>query len=215
MTNKGNIPVGVNFMINANVLVLNRLWQAVNICSVERAFCLLYQGHARVVTESKGAFATFDFSDWKDFSLDSHGEEFMRTVSFRLTVPRIITLVFYDRLPVREVKFTRKNIYERDGSRCQYCGKKFETKDLTLDHVIPIARGGRTTWDNIVSSCVPCNTRKGGKFPNEVGMNPIRQPRKPRWQTFILVRFGSRIHESWRHFIDISCWNVELGEDEK
>ena len=202
-------------MINTSVLVLNRLWQAVNICSVKRAFCLLYQGHAQVVTETEGAFSTFDFNNWKDFSLDSPGGEFVRTVSFKVKVPRIIVLVFYDRLPVREVRFTRKNIYERDGNRCQYCGKKFETKDLTLDHVIPVTRGGRTTWDNIVSSCVPCNTRKGGRLPNEVDMRPIRQPRKPRWQTFILVRFGSRIHESWRHFIDMSYWNVELGEDEK
>lgn len=202
------------FMLNGNVLVLNRLWQAVNICTAKRAFCLLYQGHARVVTEEGGAFNTFSFEDWKDSSLSSPDGDYLRTVSFKVRIPTIIVLVFYERLPVRDVKFTRRNIYERDRSRCQYCGKKFDTRDLTLDHVIPLARGGKTTWDNVVCSCVPCNTRKGGGALNKAGMKLIRRPRKPRWQTFILVRFGSRMHESWRHFIDVSYWNVELGEEE-
>ncbi len=200
-------------MLNANVLVLNRLWQAVNVCSAKRAFCLLYQGHAHVGTEDGGAFSTVTCEDWKDFSLRSPGGEFVKTVSFSMRVPKVIVLILYERLPVREVKFTRKNIYERDGSRCQYCGKRFETKDLTLDHVVPLARGGKTTWENIVCSCVPCNTLKGGRLLRETGLRLIRPPRKPRWQTFVLIMFGSHMHESWRHFIDVSYWNVELGEE--
>jgi len=202
-------------MLNTNVLVLNRLWQAVNICTVRRAFCLLYEGHAQVVTETGGSFNTFAFEDWKDFSINAPEEESVDTVSFKIKIPRVILLLFYERLPRREVKFTRKNIYERDGNRCQYCGKKFDSKNLNLDHVVPLARGGKTTWDNIVCSCLPCNTRKGGRSLNESGMKLIRKPRKPIWQTFVLIRFRSHMHESWKHFLDVAYWNVELGEEVK
>ena len=200
-------------MVNTNVLVLNRLWQAVNICSAKRAFCLLYQGHAQVVTENAGSFTTFTFDDWKDFSQNAPDEESVRTISFKVKIPHVILLLFYDHLPAREVKFTRKNIYERDGNRCQYCGKKFDTRDLNLDHVVPLARRGKTTWDNVVCSCLPCNTHKGGRLLREAGMKLIRRPRKPRWQRFILVRFSSHMHDSWKHFLDFAYWNVELGEE--
>ena len=166
-----------------------------------------------MVTEDGGSFTTFTFDDWKDFSQNVPDEESVRTVSFKVRIPRVILLLFYDHLPMREVKFTRKNIYERDGSRCQYCGRRFDTKDLNLDHVVPLARGGRTTWDNIVCSCLSCNTRKGGRLLREAGMKLIRRPRKPRWQGFILVKFSSHMHESWKHFLDIAYWNVELGEE--
>ena len=204
---------GVYAMLEANVLVLNNLWQAVNICSAKRAFCLLYQGHARVVTEDGGTFNTFSFDDWKDFSFDARDVESVRTVSFKVRVPRIILLLVYDHLPQREVKFTRRNIYERDGNRCQYCGKKFDTKELNLDHVVPLARGGKTTWENVVCSCMACNTRKGGRLLSKAGMKLICKPRKPRWQAFVLIKFSSNIDESWRHFIDVAYWNVELGEE--
>ena len=200
-------------MISTNVLVLNRLWQAVNICSAKRAFCLLYQGHAQVVMENAGSFNTFSFDDWKDFSKDAPAGESVRTIFFKVRVPHVIVLLFYDRFPSREVKFTRKNIYERDGNRCQYCGKKFDTKNLNLDHVVSVGRGGKTTWDNIVCSCISCNTKKGGRLLGEAGMKLIRYPRKPRWQAFVLVKFKFDMHESWKHFLDVAYWNVELGEE--
>ncbi len=200
-------------MVNTSVLVLNRLWQAVNICSAKRAFCLLYQGHAQVVMENGGSFTTLTFDDWKDFSRDAPDEESVRTISFKVRIPHVILLLFYERLPAREVKFTRRNIYERDGNRCQYCRGKFDTKDLNLDHVVPLRRGGKTTWDNVVCSCLSCNTRKGGRLLREAGMKLFRRPRKPRWQGFILIRFSSHMHESWKHFLDIAYWNVELGEE--
>ena len=103
---------------------------------------------------------------------------------------------------------TRKNI-------CQYCGEKFDTRDLNLDHVIPRQHNGPTTWENIVCSCIPCNSRKSNKTPEQAGMNLIRQPRKPHWHPFMQVRFSLQYHESWRHLLDIAYWNVELGEDLK
>ncbi len=200
-------------MLEANVLVLNRLWQAVNVCSAKKAFSLLYQGHAQVVRKTGGAFETFTFDDWKDFSKDAREEEAVRTISFKIGIPQVIALLFYDRMPSREVKFTRKNIYERDEFKCQYCGQTFDTKGLNLDHIIPLAKSGRNTWDNVVCSCLKCNTTKGGKTLREAGMKLIRIPKKPRWQAFITINFSSIKHESWRHFLDIAYWNVELGEE--
>ena len=200
-------------MLDANVLVLNRLWQAVNVCSARRAFSLLYQGHAQVVMKNGGAFETFTFDDWKDFSGDAQEKESIKTISFKIKIPQVIALLFYDHMPSREVKFTRKNIYERDEFRCQYCGQKSDTRGLNLDHIIPLARNGKNTWDNVVCSCLRCNTIKGGKTLKEAGMKLIRPPKKPRWQAFISVNFSSIKHEAWRHFLDIAYWNVELGEE--
>ncbi|MBV9127592.1 MAG: HNH endonuclease [Verrucomicrobia bacterium] len=203
------------------VLVLNRLWQAVNICSARRAFNLLYQGHAQVVVADddpagggRSSFSTHDFESWRDLSQRVPEPVMIHGVSLRIRVPRIIVLLLFDRLPKKEVKFTRHNIFERDGNTCQYCGRLFERSDLNLDHVLPRERGGLTTWENIVCSCIRCNTRKGNRLPHEAGMALIRKPKRPKWRPFIHLTFGSgHPHdESWKHFVDLAYWNVELSD---
>ncbi len=198
-------------MLERNVLVLNRLWQAVNVCSARRAFGLLCSGQAQVVHTDGEHFLTHDFESWRDFSSREPSEEMVSTVSLRVRIPRVIVLVMFDRLPRKEVKFTRHNIYERDNNTCQYCGKIFDRKDLNLDHVIPRDKGGLTNWENIVCSCIRCNTRKANRLAHEVGMRLIRKPEKPRWQPFLHITFETKPHESWRHFIDLAYWHVELG----
>ena len=195
------------------VLVLNRLWQAINVCTAERALTLLYSGHAQVVCENDGNFNTFSFREWCDFSDQYDGEEVVHTISFRIRIPRMILLLFFDRLPNKEVKFTRHNVFERDKNTCQYCGHKFDRKDLNIDHVVPRHRGGLTTWTNVVCSCVDCNRRKGSRSPEEARMHLIRKPKKPRWRPFVEVQFIKTADHSWRHFLDLAYWNVELGED--
>lgn len=195
------------------VLVLNRLWQAVNVCSVERALALLYMGHAHVVHENAEGFSTFSFWEWCDFSSRHHGDDVVRTISIRIRIPRIILLLFFDRLPNKDVKLTRQNIFARDRNTCQYCGRRFDRKDLNIDHVIPRHRGGHTTWTNVVCSCLECNRRKANRTPEEAGMRLIREPRKPRWRPFLEISFTRTLDHSWRHFLDLAYWNVELGED--
>jgi 5-methylcytosine-specific restriction endonuclease McrA len=195
------------------VLVLNRLWQAVNICTARRALSLLFEGHAQVVLNLGGSFHTFDFSQWHHLSERDPHPESIATVSFRVRVPRVILLAVFDRLPKKEVKFTRHNIFERDQNTCQYCGRIFERKDLNLDHVMPRDRGGPTTWENIVCSCITCNTRKANRTPQEAGIHLIRKPKRPKWRPFVQVNFGVHLHESWKHFVDLAYWNVELGEE--
>ena len=151
--------------------MLNRLWQAVNVCSARRAFTLLYQGHAQVVSsDPQNNFLTHDFDSWRDFSATRAGaeHEMVTTISWKIRVPRVIVLLLFDRLPKKEVKFTRHNVFERDKNTCQYCGHVFDRSELNLDHVLPRDKGGLTTWENVVCSCIPCNTRKGNRLPHQV-----------------------------------------------
>ena len=200
-------------LLNSQVLVLNRLWQAVNICTARRAFALVYAGHAHVVSsDDANNFLTHDFESWRDFSAAAPDHEMVTTISWRIRVPRVIVLLFFDRLPKKEVKFTRHNVFERDKNTCQYCGHAFDRNDLNLDHVVPRDRGGTTTWENVVCSCIACNTRKGNRLPQEAQMSLIRKPKRPKWRPFVHVTFSSQQHESWRHFVDLAYWNVELSD---
>ncbi len=203
----------MNGFLEQQVLVLNRLWQAVNVCSVRRALTLLFQGQAQVVLNAgDGSFQTYNFREWRDISDAEPHPESIHTISFKIRIPRVILLMVFDQLPAKEVKFTRHNIFERDKNTCQYCGRIFERKDLNLDHVVPRDRGGPTTWENIVCSCIPCNTRKGNRTPQEAGLRLIRKPKRPKWRPFLHVQMGVTAHDQWRHFIDLAYWNVELGE---
>src|SRR2546423_996322 len=151
----------VNTVLNSQVWVLNRLWQAVNICSARRAFALVYAGHAQIVSsDDANNFMTHDFESWRDWSANAPDHEVVTTISFKIRIPRVIVLLVFDRLPKKEVKFTRHNVFERDKNTCQYCGELFDRSELNLDHVVPRDRGGTTTRENEVCSCVGCNTRQ-------------------------------------------------------
>jgi len=202
----------VELSLNSQVLVLNRLWQPVNICSARRAIVLLYLGHAQVVdTDESNNFSMHDMDSWSGCSLDAPASEVVWTISLCLKIPRIIVLSMFDRLPKKEVKFTRQNVFERDKYTCQYCNTKFETKHLNLDHVRPRDKGGKTTWENVVCSCVHCNSRKGNKLAQEVNMFPVKEPKAPRWRPFFMTARESATHESWKRFLDLDHRSVELS----
>ena len=206
-----------NSALSSSVLVLNRHYAAVRVISARRAFCLLFKGIAEIVAAEDDAWQSYDFESWREvseyrarFERDQH--EWVRCVRFELAVPRIVRLLVYDRLPRREVKFTRRNIYARDRNRCQYCGHRFPTSELSLDHVIPRSQGGGTDWANIVCCCVKCNVRKGGRTPEEARMRLITEPVKPKRSPVITLRLSSRKYASWRQFLDAAYWNVELRD---
>ncbi len=203
-------------ILGSQVLVLNKLWQIIDVCSVRRALCLLYLRHAQVVLKEGGSFYTFGFEDWTDFSQNhSQDSETIRTITYEIRIPQVILLLVYDRFPPRRVKFTRKNIYKRDKNTCQYCGKKFKPQDLNLDHVVPLSRGGKDSWDNVVCSCVSCNLRKGSRTLAEAGMSLIRIPKRPHWRSFVKYSLEPVIEESWKDFLNLAYWNVELEQNDK
>lgn len=194
------------------VLVLNRLWQAINVCSVRRAIRLLCRGHAHVVHEQEGAFQLYPFDDWCDVLACLEADERIHSVTLSIPRPRIIVLALYDRLPRKEVRFSRANVFSRDKHTCQYCRQRFERRELNLDHVVPRQRGGKTVWTNVVCCCVSCNRMKGNRTPDEAGMRLLREPQKPRWQPFLEMEFAHHYDPSWRHFLDPSGWRVEMGD---
>ncbi len=200
-------------VLNEPVLVLNRLWQAVNVIAAKRAFSLLISGHAQVVHTESEDFQVFDTMDWIDFSKNNpplSEMEVVHTVRHPIRIPKIILLSVFDKVPRKEVKLTRKNVFERDKHHCQYCGKTFESEDLNLDHVIPRSHGGKTTWENIVCSCIKCNSRKANRLPHEAQMHLIRKPSQPAWRPVISIAARGRKKKEWKHFIDVAYWNVEL-----
>jgi len=201
--------------LDASVLVLNKLYLPIHIVNARRAFAMLCREVAEVVLLEDDRFETHDFESWRELSAlrdqfpdDDH--DYVRAVNFEIRVPKIVRLLFYDRLPQRAVKFNRRNVYARDENRCQYCGRRFPTSELTLDHVVPRARGGRSTWDNLVCCCVECNARKGGRLPQQVGLKLVRKPYKPRRSPIIRLTIRDRKYRSWRHFVDEAYWSVEL-----
>jgi 5-methylcytosine-specific restriction endonuclease McrA len=201
-------------LLKRPVLVLNRLWQPVHTCSVKRALKLLCLGHAQVVqTEGEARYQTHDIGSWAEYSVAevaSATDELIHSVRVALRVPKIIVLALYDRLPRKEVKFSRQNVFLRDKHTCQYCTKTLPERELNLDHVVPRDRGGKMSWENIVTSCVPCNTRKANRLPREAGMQLLNQPRAPKWRP--LFGFKKQSSEQvWQEFISPDRRKVEMG----
>ncbi len=205
----------MNTALTQHVLVLNRLWQAVNVCTARRALTLLFQGHAQVVAQRRrtARSAPLIFRNGAIFPKTRRRRNPSAPFPSASACRESFCCSIYDRLPKKEVKFTRHNIFERDKNTCQYCGRVFDRKDLNLDHVIPRDRGGPTTWENIVCSCIECNTQKANRTPQEAGMHLIRKPKRPKWRPFVQINFSLHRHDSWKHFIDLAYWNVELGEE--
>ena len=207
---------GQSTALDSSVLVLNKLFMAIHIISVRRAFCLLAKELAEVVSLEDGQYATYDFETWREVSeyraknFRKEDDDWVRTTSTPIQVPRIIRLVGYDRLPRQTVKFNRRNIFARDNNQCQYCGKKFPTSELSLDHVMPRSKGGLSTWENIVCACVACNVKKGGRTPREASMALIRKPEKPKRSPLLNLKLTQSKYESWKTFLENAYWSVEL-----
>ena len=208
-------------MTNAAVLVLNRHYQPIHVTNAKRAFTMLYLGVARVIDQQ---FRTFDFASWAQLSDEigsgqqqgnDNGADFVHTVNRAILVPRVIVLQVYDRMPRTKVRFSRHNIYMRDGNMCQYCGSELPRAELNLDHVVPRAQGGRTTWENVVCCCIDCNLSKGARTPEQAGLKLMKPPLRPRWTPTFRTNGGRVRYREWLPFLgvaDASYWNVELED---
>lgn len=170
-------------MLDSSVLVLNASYEAINICNLKRAIVLIFKGVACAEEET---------------------EHEIQSSSMIIRAPAVIRLLKYVRIPYRVVRFSRRNVLLRDRYTCQYCGKEFAPTFLTLDHVIPISRGGKTQWDNIVTACKACNTKKGGKRPREAGMALLSKPKAPPVVYYLhLVRNMHGHHHTWQKYLFI------------
>ena len=178
-------------------LVLSATYEPVARVSWQRAITLLWQSKVEVI--------------------DEYADREIRAVSVTIKMPSVIRFVRALRSRRRAVKFSRENVYMRDGGRCQYCGARVTRFDATYDHVLPRKLGGLTTWENIVIACVACNQRKGGRTPESAHMTPRSRPVKPAKlpDTFRLtLAYQPGMPASWRQWLrDFDYWNTELDND--
>lgn len=166
-------------MINLPVLVLNQNYEPTNLCRIRRAVVLLYQGKAEMLENGSG---------------------FIHTVSDDFPIPSVIRLAYMVKRPRPVRKMTRLEIFSRDQYTCQYCGK--ESRQLTLDHVIPRYRDGQHTWENVVSACIACNRRKAGRTPQEAGMRLIHRPAPPRGNNLFFIPYRYlQIRSEWQKYL--------------
>ena len=200
--------ISPNGALHSNVLTLNRGFLAIHVVPLKRALCLLFKGMAEVVSIEDGMYMSYDFASWRELSelkveledVDEH-DEWLLAVNFSLQVPRVIRLLKYDRVPKYQVKFNRRNVFLRDEYSCQYCGKKTNSSGLSLDHVLPRSQGGLTSWSNIVTACLKCNERKGGRTPRQANMPLKIPPKKPKNNPLLTHQVQAKRYESWRSFI--------------
>jgi len=202
-------------VLDMSVLVLNRFYVAIHIVSVRRAFTMLAKEMAEVVSVEDGQWCSYNFDSWTEVSefrraMKEPDQDWIRTFRLEIQVPRIVRLLGYDRMPRSTVKFNRRNLFARDENKCQYCGHKFPTSELSLDHVKPRSQGGPTTWENMVCACVGCNVKKGGRTPEQAHMKLVKKPVKPKTSPLVSVKLGSAKYQSWKAFLDNAYWTVEL-----
>lgn len=163
--------------MNNRVLVLNQDDSPLMVCSVERAFILVYLRKSEMVRSSNG--------------------HRLHSVSQSFPMPSVIRLNRYVNAPYKGVNLTRQNIFKRDSFECQYCGTK---KDLTIDHIVSRARGGKDSWINLVTACKKCNTKKGELTPEEANMTLRNKPYKPSYAIFLKDHINGQSHE-WELYL--------------
>jgi 5-methylcytosine-specific restriction endonuclease McrA len=172
-------------------LLLNNGYEPVQIIAWQRAMTLLALDKVDVVEE-------YDAE--------------IRAASLVLRVPAVVRLRKAYRRFAKPVKFSRVNIYARDGHRCQYCGTVCAIDDLTYDHVIPRSRGGKTCWENIVSACYACNRRKANRTPAEAGMKLLATPVRPTWMPSVQIRVSAKsVPDAWRDYV---YWTGAIDGDD-
>jgi 5-methylcytosine-specific restriction endonuclease McrA len=169
---------GATGRLNAKVLILNQNYEPMSVINAKKAIVLLYLGKAELI--------------------EAHAGHRIRSVSTSMPFPSIVRLSMYVRVPFKKIILSRKNILRRDGHRCQYCGRS--DLSLTIDHVLPLSRGGEDTWENLVCACVQCNNRKGDRTPDESSMPLRRKPMRPNHVTFIRHVMGS-LDERWKPYL--------------
>ncbi len=161
-----------------SVLVLNQDYTPLTLCSVQRAFLLIYLEKAEL--------------------LEGMADKALRSVNQTFPYPSVIRIYDYKHVPYRGVVLTRYNLFKRDGYSCQYCGT---SKDLTLDHVVPKSKGGKSSWTNLVTACKHCNSRKGDETPEKVGLTLSKNPVKPSYLVFLKSSAG-RLQQDWHKYLE-------------
>jgi 5-methylcytosine-specific restriction endonuclease McrA len=165
--------------MDQKVLILNQDFSAFALCSIQKAFILIYLDKAEMVHRSETGV--------------------LRSINHAFPVPSIIRLQRYVHVPYKGISLSRHNIMKRDAYQCLYCGS---TKNLTLDHMIPKSRGGDSSWTNLVTACMRCNTRKGDRTPEEAGLILKQKPKRPSLAAFLVANAGT-LDQTWQTYLKV------------
>lgn len=185
--------------LRSPVLVLNRSYAPVRITDAQQGFSMLYLGRARALDH---AYEPHDFTAWAARA-PQPGDEAIGTARGAICIPRVLLLHDYNRVPRAPLRLSRRHVYMRDDHTCQYCGGRPGVKELNLDHVVPRSRGGRSTWENLVTSCRSCNLRKGWSTPEECGMRLRKPPVRPSWSMALSLAAQRRRFAEWEPFLAV------------
>jgi 5-methylcytosine-specific restriction endonuclease McrA len=206
-------------MTQRKVLVLNRGWNPIAVVNLEKAMCLVSSTYkndepkARIM-DPVTDFKLWTWADWAEL-IPAKDEAVIRSAKASFRIPEIILLSRYNKLPQQRVHFSRRTIYRRDGNQCQYCGSKPGTAELSIDHIIPRSKGGKTEWTNCVLACTNCNRKKADRMlswrntAEEVSMKLLKQPKKPKF-TFYKGEYRCK---SWESILGVCYWETELTND--
>lgn len=167
-------------MVNSPVLVLNQNYEPLNVCRARRAIVLLWRGKAEVL---------------------ENNHSIIHSASLAIDSPSVIRLVYLIRRPRMPRKLSRREVFIRDSYACQYCGR--QTRELTIDHVVPRHLGGEHVWENVASACKACNQRKAGCSPKGAGMRLLRQPSAPRATSHRIAFDGYHKYPEWQKYVPI------------
>ncbi|WP_026464796.1 HNH endonuclease [Adhaeribacter aquaticus] len=167
--------------MDQKVLILNQDYSAFALCSIQKAFVLLYLEKAEMVHRSETGF--------------------IRTISQNFPIPSIIRLHRYVHVPYKGISLSRHNIMRRDQYQCLYCGS---TKNLTLDHMVPRSKGGGSSWTNLVTACMRCNTKKGDRTPEEAGLILKQKPKRPSLVAFLAANAGA-YDQNWATYLKVKA----------
>ena len=195
----------MNSVLDRPTLVLNRSWQPIAVARVARALRLVWNGQAKIIDPVD--YQQYSWHDWSRFR-PAHGELMLHSVHQTFRVPEVLVLTNYDKVYPVEVAFNRRNLYRRDDNRCQYCGCRPGTEELSIDHIVPRSKGGSTDWENCVLACVNCNRKKGSRSLKDAGLKLLSTPRKPKWRP--LFGYAGAPVDSWAKFVSEAYWNVAL-----
>lgn len=185
----------------STVLVLNRHWQAIDCRTPIEAFSLMATGNATGLDMGpNGSLGPVRWEDWLKLPV-REDDNSIGTVHGPVRVPTVLVLARYDKVPRKRPKFSAKAIWERDGGICQYTGRKLRPNEGNIDHIVPVSRGGKSSWENCVLADKKVNSRKGNKLPEEAGLQLLRRPFAPREVPVTMLIKNSHHVDDWDMFL--------------
>jgi hypothetical protein len=194
-------------LLNESVLVLNKFYLAIQVTIARESISALVSGKALVLDLE---YRTYDLEEWKGRTKELNGTRgaenypgVVRSPSTTLLIPQVIVDpdCEFNNPHIKTIRYSRRNLYQRDNNTCQYCGKRFDKKDLTIDHVVPRSKGGRSEWTNVVACCEACNTDKKDHTLEEMGWVLLKKPTRPRWKSHIGRPFDEVKKRYWEQFL--------------